>query len=110
MQFNTIFIATALLASASSAMSAKLTAFEGADCTGKVIDVDANAQPGGCIFLTQHGSAKSIGYSGVPHQIKFWKSGGPNDKCHGNPSVVKGGGSGCATAPAGVNLESVRFS
>ena len=34
MQFNIVFIATALLASASLAMSATITGFAGADCTG----------------------------------------------------------------------------
>ncbi|KAF7328331.1 Membrane metallo-endopeptidase-like 1 [Mycena venus] len=110
-KFNVAFIAAALLTSASSVMSVKFTAYEGADCTGKVLGVSTGSKPGDCVFLAHGGSAKSIQYSGVPQQdqVHFFKSGGGNDKCTNGAILTRPGGSGCATAPAGVNLESVKY-
>ncbi|PPQ70588.1 hypothetical protein CVT25_012010 [Psilocybe cyanescens] len=100
MQFSVFVIASALLASASVAMSATITGFAGADCTGtqgKSFDVPANE----CSNLGGD-SAKSIRYSGVPNQIKFFLSGGSHDSC-ASVYLTLGGGSGCATAPPSVN-------
>ncbi|KAJ7920215.1 hypothetical protein B0H13DRAFT_2319717 [Mycena leptocephala] len=91
MQFNVIFVATALLSSASLAMSATITAFAGAGCTGPMAKV----------------SMCRLDYSGVPGQIQFFISGGGHNSCTNGPSLVLGGGSGCATTPDGVNWESV---
>jgi hypothetical protein len=105
MQFNVVFIATALLASASLAMSATITGFVGADCTGSV-SFSSSVPSGECLTLGS-GSTKSISYSGVPSEIEFFISGGGHDSCTNGASLVLGGGSGCGTAPAGVNWESV---
>ncbi|PPQ70587.1 hypothetical protein CVT25_012009 [Psilocybe cyanescens] len=105
MKFNVFVIASALLASASMAMSATITGFAGADCTGnkgKSFNVPANE-----CFSYGADSFKSIKYSGVPNQIKFFISGGHHDSCTHGANLTRGGGSGCATAPAGVNWESV---
>ncbi|KAJ7457306.1 hypothetical protein FB451DRAFT_1556318 [Mycena latifolia] len=110
MHFNAVFIATALLASAAPALSATITAFAGAGCTGAITSVDSNAAAGQCVFFTNGGSAKSFGYSGVPNSISFFKSGGPNDRCTNGAFLTLGGGSGCGTAPAGFNVESVSLS
>lgn len=99
MKFNSAFIATALLASASLATSATVTGFDGAGCTGDAgesFDV-----PTGFCFTLGGGSARSIGYSGVPNEIQFFVSGGGHDSCTNSSSLVLGGGSGCGTAPDG---------
>ncbi|KAJ6557533.1 hypothetical protein B0H19DRAFT_1070186 [Mycena capillaripes] len=101
MQFNVVFIATALVVSASPAMSATLDWFSGASCGGSVIAVSNGATSGECIFLANGGSAKSISYSGVTGQIQFFESGGAHDVCSNGATSVLGGGSGCSTAPAG---------
>ncbi|KDR73871.1 hypothetical protein GALMADRAFT_212110 [Galerina marginata CBS 339.88] len=105
MQFNVVLIATALLASASMAMSATITGFVGADCTGSV-SFSASVPAGDCGTLGG-GSIKSIGFSGVPSQIQFFVSGGAHDTCTNGAQLVLGGGSGCGTAPAGFNWESI---
>ena len=102
MQLNAALLATVLLACASSVMSAEITFFEGADCTGSIIggtgiSVGTNV----CAFLTNGGSGKSIGYSGVPNQIQFFLSGGGHDKCTNGAELTLGSGSGCGTAPDG---------
>ena len=99
MQFNVVFITTALLASASLAMSATVTVFAGADCTGSQSG-STNVPTGFCGTLGSS-SAKSIRYSGVPNQIQFYISGGGHDNCTNGSSLTRGAGSGCATAPAG---------
>ncbi|KAJ6455040.1 hypothetical protein C8R45DRAFT_1111692 [Mycena sanguinolenta] len=109
MQFNIGFITTALLAFALPAMSVTVTAFEGADCTGTILWVSNGASPGQCVFFTDGGSGKSMSYSGVPNEILFYKSGGQNDHCTGDASVVDGPGSGCANGPVGYNLESFKY-
>jgi len=98
MQFNVVFVATALLASASLAMSARITIFDGADCTGNQASTEV---PSGFCGTLGSGSRRSIGYSGVPSQIQFFISGGGHDNCSNGATLVRGGGSGCATAPAG---------
>ncbi|KAJ7330500.1 hypothetical protein DFH08DRAFT_815404 [Mycena albidolilacea] len=110
MPFNIAFIVTALLVFASPAMSAKITAFAGAGCTGKITSVNNNAAAGQCVFFTEGGSAKSFGYSGVPHKISFFESGGAHDRCSNGAFLTLGAGSGCGTAPAGFNVESVFLS
>ncbi|THU76130.1 hypothetical protein K435DRAFT_879665 [Dendrothele bispora CBS 962.96] len=100
MQLNFVFVATALLASASPAMSATLQWFSGADCTDSIIGTSNGASSNERIFLTNGGSAKSISYSGVPKDISFFISGGAHDKCTNGSSLTRSG-SGCATAPAG---------
>ena len=99
MQFTIVFITTALLASASLAMSATVTVFAGADCTGSQSG-STNVPTGFCGTLGSS-SAKSIRYSGVPNQIQFYISGGGHDNCSNGSSLTRGAGSGCATAPAG---------
>jgi len=99
MRFNTVFIATALLDSASLAMSAIITGFAGAGCTGT--KGKSFGVPSGECFTLGGGSTKSINYSGVPSEIQFYISGGTHDSCKNGASLVLGGGSGCATAPTG---------
>jgi hypothetical protein len=99
MQFNLAFITTALLASASLAMAAEVTGFAGADCTGT--KGETFHVPAGECFTLGHGSTKSIKYSGVPHEIKFFISGGHHDACTNGANQVHKNGNGCATAPAG---------
>ncbi|KAJ6465286.1 hypothetical protein C8R45DRAFT_939505 [Mycena sanguinolenta] len=105
MQFNVVFIATALIASASLAMSATVTGWSGAGCTGSA--GESFSVPSGECFTLGGGSAKSISYSGVPSEIEFYISGGGHDACTNGASLVLGSGSGCGTAPSGVNFESV---
>ncbi|KAJ7501539.1 hypothetical protein B0H11DRAFT_2224425 [Mycena galericulata] len=105
MQFSVVFVAIALLASASLAMSAQVTGFTGAGCGGSVVfsnGVSSNE----CLTLGG-GSVRSMSYSGVPSKIQFFASGGPHDSCTNGPQAVFGGGSGCSTAPDGFNWESV---
>ncbi|KAF8221322.1 hypothetical protein L208DRAFT_1415248 [Tricholoma matsutake] len=105
MQFKFAFITTALLVSASPVMSATLQWFFGADCTGSVMATSNNAETVACIFSTNGGSARSISYSGT-NSIRFFISGGRHDRCS-NGSQLTRCGSGCATAPDGVNWQSV---
>ncbi|KAF9471577.1 hypothetical protein BDN70DRAFT_901238 [Pholiota conissans] len=104
MQFNFIFVAT-VLAAASQAMAATVTGFAGADCTGSNV-ASGSGGAGTCLTLGS-ASVKSISYSGVPNQIQFFISGGGHDSCTNGAQLTLGGGSGCGTAPAGVNWESV---
>ena len=99
MQLNIVFIATALLASASLGMSAVITGFAGADCTGTQGESFTLAAP--ICFSLGGGSTKSISYSGVPNQIEFFVSGGGHDSCTNGAQTTLGGGSGCGTAPDG---------
>ncbi|KAJ7642355.1 hypothetical protein DFH06DRAFT_1334232 [Mycena polygramma] len=66
--------------------------------------------PAGECFTLGGGSTKSISYSGVPNSISFFISGGGHDACTNGAQLTRGGGSGCATAPAGVNWESISVS
>jgi len=99
MQFNVVFIATALLISAAPALSVGITFFEGAGCTGGVI-FSGNFPDNECVSLGGN-SAKSVGYSGVPSVINFFESGGAHDSCTNGAQLTLGGGSGCGTASAG---------
>ncbi|KAJ7604440.1 hypothetical protein DFH06DRAFT_1391125 [Mycena polygramma] len=108
MQFNVSFITSALLASASLALSATLTGFAGADCSGTQGE-SFNVNAGECGTLGG-GSTKSISYSGVPNSISFFQSGGTNDACTNGAQLTLGGGSGCGTAPDGFNWESISVS
>ncbi|KAF8912601.1 hypothetical protein CPB85DRAFT_1252503 [Mucidula mucida] len=112
MQFNIAFIASALLVAvaAPGALAADFVWYSGANCAGSVIARSPGVTAGSCVWLTNGGSAKSISYSGVPNHANFYKSGGTNDICTNGPSIVTGSGSGCATGPAGFNLESFNFS
>ncbi|KAF8872683.1 hypothetical protein CPB85DRAFT_1260729 [Mucidula mucida] len=112
MQFNIAFIASALLvaAAAPGALGADFVWFSGANCGGSVIARSPGVSAGSCVFLTNGGSAKSISYSGVPNHANFFESGGAHDRCTNGATIVTGGGSGCATGPAGFNLESFNFS
>jgi hypothetical protein len=94
-----VFIATALLASASLAMSAQITGFARANCTGSVV-FSSRASSKECLNLGG-ASVKSIGYSGVPSQIQFFESGRQHDSCTNGPQSVLGGGSGCSNVPVG---------
>lgn len=99
MHFNFVFVSTALLASASMVISATITSFAGADCTGSVLTENI---VGTDICLTLgNGSAKSISYSDVPDEVHFFISGGQHDSCTNGAQLVLGGGTGCATAPTG---------
>ncbi|KAJ6505286.1 hypothetical protein C8R45DRAFT_923580 [Mycena sanguinolenta] len=102
MQFNVGFIATALLASASLAMSAKITGFAGAGCTGEKGET-FKVSAGEC-FTLGHGSTKSIHYTGVTSEIKFYISGGGHDSCTNGAHTVRVDAHGCATAPAGAGV------
>ncbi|PPQ72394.1 hypothetical protein CVT24_002079 [Panaeolus cyanescens] len=104
MQFNLFALLTTALISASPALAASAQWFSGADCTGSLIGTSNNIQGAGCVFLANGGSAKSISYSGT-QSIQFFISGGQHDVCS-NGSQLTRSGSGCATAPSGVNWES----
>ncbi|KAJ7605693.1 hypothetical protein DFH06DRAFT_1150428 [Mycena polygramma] len=109
MQLKLAFIASALLV-ATPALGASFVWFSGANCGGTVIASSPGVSAGDCVFLTNGGSAKSISYSGVPNHANFFESGGDHDRCTNGPTIVTGSGSGCATGPAGFNLESFNFS
>ncbi|KAF8882325.1 hypothetical protein CPB84DRAFT_1851301 [Gymnopilus junonius] len=101
MQFDIVFITTALLASASLAMSATVTLFSGPNCTGA---------PGGNFtvplqecFRFETNSTESASYSGVPNVIYFFITGRGHEDCLIGPQFLFNGPSGCATAPAGMN-------
>ncbi|KAF9471194.1 hypothetical protein BDN70DRAFT_888392 [Pholiota conissans] len=94
MQFNLVFLATALLASASVAMSATITGFAGPDCTGSLSN-PLSIQPGECVSLG--GDFVSISYSGVPSKIGVFLG----DSCDNGADPFHLGPSGCVTAPAG---------
>ena len=98
MQFNFVFVAAAL-AAASQVMAATVTGFAGADCTGSNV-ASGSGGAGTCLTLGSS-SVKSIRYSGVPNQIKFYISGGGHDSCTNGAQLTRGSGSGCATAPTG---------
>lgn len=101
MQFNVVFIATALLASASLAvaMSAVVTGFSGAECTGSI--GESFYVPTEVCFTLGGGLVKSLQYFVVPNEIQFFVSGGDHDSCTNGPSLILGGGYGCGTAPDG---------
>ena len=99
MQFKLAFVATALLISASPAMSATVQFWAGAGCTGTLIGTMDNAQDDSCIWVTSGGSGRSVGYSGT-NTIQFYISGGGHDDCT-NGSQLTLSGSGCSTAPDG---------
>ena len=98
MQLNVVFIATALLASASLAMSATITRFDGANCTGT--QGESSTLTASVCFILEGGSTKSISYSGVTKEIEFFIPGGSHDFCT-NAQLTLGSGSGCGTAPDG---------
>ncbi|KAF9532411.1 hypothetical protein CPB83DRAFT_847814, partial [Crepidotus variabilis] len=88
-------------------MSTTVTIWNGADCTGsRGPTTNLNAPVCGTLGS---GSVKSIQYSGVPNKIEFYVSGGAHDNCSNGSQASRGGGSGCVTAPAGFNWESVRI-
>ena len=99
MQFKVVSIAAALLASVSPAMSVTITGFDGAGCTGTPGQTNNVGAP--VCFTYGSRSYKSIRYSGVPSNIEFYLSGGGHDSCTNGSNLKLGGGSGCATAPAG---------
>jgi len=99
MQLKVAFLTSGLLVAA-PALAIGVTAYFGADCTGNVVASEPNAGTEICYSLCSN-SAKSIGYSGVPSQAQFFESGGAHDSCTNGATIVTGGGSGCATAPAG---------
>jgi len=98
MQFNVVFITTAVLASASLVMSARINFFAGANCTSQVGGKDAGT--GTCLTLGS-GSVRSVGYSDVPNRIDFYISGGGHDSCTNGATTSCEDGSGCLTAPDG---------
>ncbi|KAJ7620396.1 hypothetical protein FB45DRAFT_930119 [Roridomyces roridus] len=106
MQLNIALIASAVLMAASPVLGANFVWFSGGGCTGSVVSTNDNVPTLDCIGLANGGSAKSISYSGVPSFVDFYKSGGGNDFCTNGATLSFGGGSGCATAPDGFNLES----
>jgi len=99
MQFKLVFITTALLASASLAMSATITYFPGENCTGNKIGTLEVAS--GVCLTSGSGFVKSIRYSGVVKQLEFYISGGAHNTCSNGPSLVVASGSGCVNAPPG---------
>ncbi|KAF9471578.1 hypothetical protein BDN70DRAFT_901239 [Pholiota conissans] len=105
MKFNAVFIISALLTATSQAMAFSMTGFVGADCTGSTTNTFTGSSAE-CVTAGS-GSIKSFSFSGVPNQIQFFVSGGQHDNCSNGPQLTLGGGSGCATAPAGFNWESV---
>ncbi|KAF9471496.1 hypothetical protein BDN70DRAFT_901309 [Pholiota conissans] len=98
MQFKFVFVAAAF-AAASQAMAATITGFVGADCTGSTTNT-VTGSAGECV-TAGGGSVRSIKYSGVPNQIKFFISGGGHDNCSNGSQLTRGSGSGCANAPTG---------
>ncbi|KAJ7627460.1 hypothetical protein FB45DRAFT_868677 [Roridomyces roridus] len=104
MQFNLALLTSALLVAVSPVLGADFVWFSGAGCTGSVIARSPGVTPGECVWLTNGGSAKSISYSGVPNHANFFESGGAHDVCSNGATIVTGGGSGCATGPAGAEV------
>jgi len=105
MQLNVVFIATAVLASASLGMSqTTVTLFDGADCTGN--ESNFNLQTPFCLSLGT-GSTKSIAYTNVVNDIEFFVNDDNHNSCTNGPQTIFGSGSGCGTAPDGFNWESV---
>ncbi|KAJ7620401.1 hypothetical protein FB45DRAFT_1006932 [Roridomyces roridus] len=102
MQFNIALIASAILMAVSPVLGADFQWWSGAGCTGSVHLTSDNIPANECFGLSDGESTKSISYSGVPTQARFFRSGGSQDFCtNGPPTVTTGGGSGCATAPDG---------
>ena len=99
MQFNIVFITTALLSSAPLVMSDNITLFAGLDCIGTQLGTFEVVPPLLCLTW-KNDSVKSIRYSGVAHLIEFYISGGGHDSCTNGASLVHGG-SGCANVLAG---------
>ncbi|KAJ6478954.1 hypothetical protein C8R45DRAFT_933731 [Mycena sanguinolenta] len=97
MQFNIVCVVTALLASASLAISATITGWSGPDCTGN--EGESSSVPLGECFNLDGSPAKSLNYSDVPNHIEFFFSAGGSDSCI-IPALVLGPGSGCGTAPS----------
>ncbi|KAF9472534.1 hypothetical protein BDN70DRAFT_900468 [Pholiota conissans] len=99
MQFNTFFIVTTLIVSAPWAMSATISGFAEANCTGNPI-ISGTASPGECISTGSIG-VRSFSYSGVPNKIEFFILTGVIGQCLNGAELVLDGGSGCGTAPVG---------
>ena len=97
-QSHVIRTVSALFVSAYPALSATVTAFSGADCSGSGQSFGVGS--GECLTFGCQ-SFKSFGYSGVPSSIQFYVSGGAHDSCTNGASLGLGGGSGCGTAPDG---------
>ncbi|KAF7311372.1 Membrane metallo-endopeptidase-like 1 [Mycena kentingensis (nom. inval.)] len=96
----------ALFATRATAHFATIEWYDGADCTGKLIGTSEDAAAGMCIWLTGGGSVRSIKYADVPNELHLFQSGGDHDACT-NGFQGSEQGSGCSTAPTGVNWESV---
>ncbi|KAJ6508333.1 hypothetical protein C8R45DRAFT_922090 [Mycena sanguinolenta] len=94
MQFTAV-IATALLAFASQALAVTdVTWYAGAGCTGAVVQISLDLAINSCVG----GNAKSVGYSvDAGPTLIIYDDGSCSDSFEGV------GGSGCATAPDGVD-------
>ncbi|KAJ7618695.1 hypothetical protein FB45DRAFT_872093 [Roridomyces roridus] len=101
MQLNVALVTGAILIAASPVLGANFVWFSGASCSGSVVSSQTNIPSNECVGLANGGSAKSISYSGVPNVVEFFESGGAHDFCSNGATLTFGGGSGCATAPAG---------
>ncbi|KAF5310065.1 hypothetical protein D9619_010317 [Psilocybe cf. subviscida] len=104
MQLKGFLLAAAIVFFSTGATAVDITLFDGANCGGGspgTSSIGTNT----CLTLATC-STKSVSYNGVPNQIQFFISGGGHDRCSNGPSLVLGPGSGCATAPDGVNWES----
>ena len=99
MQLKVTFLSSGLLV-AVPALAINVVAFFGADCTGDVVYSRSDAIIDQCYSLCSN-SAKSSSHSSVPSQAQFFESGGAHNSCTNGATLVLGGSSGCATAPAG---------
>ncbi|KAJ7627384.1 hypothetical protein FB45DRAFT_60254 [Roridomyces roridus] len=109
MQLNLALIMSAILAAASPALAANFQWFSGSACGGSVVATSDNVPANECVGLTNGGSAKSVSYSGVPGSASFFQSGGQHDFCTNGATILVSGGSGCATAPPGFNIQSFSY-
>ncbi|KAJ6457812.1 hypothetical protein C8R47DRAFT_1227229 [Mycena vitilis] len=88
MQFNVAFLASALLASVSLALSATVTGFAGADCSGTKGE-SFNVPAGGMLHLGRRLGQVHPSYSGIPNSISFFISGGKHDTCTSTQVIVR---------------------
>ncbi|KAJ7636667.1 hypothetical protein FB45DRAFT_907056 [Roridomyces roridus] len=107
MQFNLGLLTSTILVAVSPVLGAGFVWHADANCTGEIIARNPNAKAGDCVFLKNGGSAKSIRFSGVPHQADFFVMSGKPDEGT-DARVVKKSRSGCAIRR--FNLESFSFS
>jgi hypothetical protein len=102
MQLNVVFIATALLASASLGMSQIVVALFGDfDCnTDDPINMIESFSGPTCFDFEQEGTV-SVAYNNVVNEIQLFVDDGGHVSCSNGAAATYYSGSGCANAPSG---------